>query len=119
MCFYVCATIFRTEAMSANPEIVKYAKDFLDKLTRKGIKVKHAKLFGSYAKKASNNFSDIDILLVADEFVGVGFIDYKLITDELIKFDMIHLISYSTSDYEEGDPFVEEVNTTGIDLISN
>lgn len=93
---------------------IKYAQNFVDRIRKKGINLKIVKLFGSYSKNSQKEDSDIDLLLVSDKFVGVGFIDFQLIADELIDFDLIQAKTYSTEDYEEGDPFLEEIEKTSI-----
>ncbi len=93
---------------------IKYAQNFVDRIRKKGINLKIVKLFGSYSKNSQKEDSDIDLLLVSDKFVGAGFIDFQLIADELIDFDLIQAKTYSTEDYEEGDPFLEEIEKTSI-----
>lgn len=99
-------------------DYIKYSKDFLEKIQKKGIPIDDAVLFGSYAKNTYNADSDIDILLVSDSFKGVGFIDNLLIADELIEYSMINVKTYSTEDYKEIDPLIEEINKTGLSLIN-
>jgi predicted nucleotidyltransferase len=105
--------------MFKRDECIKYAQEFVDSVVAKGIELKYAKLFGSYAKGAQDVDSDVDILLVADDFIGVGFIDNGLIADELIKFDEVQVKTYPIKDYEEGDPLVDEIDRTAIQLTIN
>ncbi len=98
---------------------IKYAQEFVDKVVAKGINIRYAKLFGSYSKNLQTPESDIDILLVADDFVGVGFIDNVLIAKELYEFDYVQVKTYPVKDYEEGDPLVDEINKSGIQLNIN
>ena len=104
--------------MSERFDYIKYSTEFLDKIKKKGIPIEDAVLFGSYAKNTYNDDSDIDILLVSDSFKGVGFIDNLLIADELIEYSMINVKTYSTEDYKENDPLIEEINKTGLSLIN-
>jgi predicted nucleotidyltransferase len=100
-------------------DCIKYAQDFVDKVIARGIDIKYAKLFGSYSKNKETPESDVDILLVADDFTGVGFIDNIKIASELIEFDLVQVKTYTIKDYEESDPFVDEINKTAIALHSN
>ena len=96
---------------------IEYAKSFVDSIIKKGIDIKVAKVFGSYVKNQQHEYSDIDILLVADVFKGVGFIDYSLISKELVEFYNIHARTYSMQDYDDGDPFIDEIKQNSVSLI--
>ena len=48
--------------------IKKIAGEYVDAVVKSGIPVDSAYLFGSYAKKTSNKFSDIDICIVSPKF---------------------------------------------------
>ncbi len=93
---------------------IKYASEFVAKLKNKGIDIQIAKIFGSYSKDSANEFSDIDLLLVSANFKGAGFVDYKLFAQELIDYDRIHVRTYSYEDYQEGDPFIDEIEKSAI-----
>ena len=83
----------------------------------KKLKFEHSViLFGSYAKNTQHEFSDIDLALAADEFTGVGFIDIKLFVKILKNFINIQPRTYSTEDFYKGDPFIEEIKKTGIEI---
>ncbi|MBM2813353.1 MAG: nucleotidyltransferase protein [Ignavibacteria bacterium] len=96
-----------------------YAKDFVNRILSKGIHLKTAMLFGSYATGNQNENSDLDILLVADGFTGLGFIDIAPFARELTEFYYIQVKTYPTQLYENGDPFIEEINKTSINLLVN
>jgi predicted nucleotidyltransferase len=98
---------------------IEYAQNFVNKVIARGIDIKSAKLFGSYSKNTETADSDVDILLVSNEFTGVGFIDNLMIADELIEFDSVQVKTYSVQEFEEGDPLVEEINKTAIILNIN
>lgn len=48
--------------------IVEIIKRYLDVLRENGINAEKAVLFGSYARGESGKYSDIDILVIAEEF---------------------------------------------------
>lgn len=102
--------------MLTRENCITYAENFVHQLKRKGIDISTAKLFGSYSKGLQTEDSDIDLLLVSDRFVGVGFIDNLLIADELIDFDLIQARTYSLDDYSSGDPFIDEINRNCINI---
>ncbi len=47
---------------------------FLAELTKKGISVEQAVLFGSYAQGTFNEWSDIDLAVVSKKFEGERFL---------------------------------------------
>jgi predicted nucleotidyltransferase len=105
--------------MFTRQDSIIYSQKFIDKILSKGINLKYAKLFGSYASNHQHNDSDIDIALAADEFIGLGFIDIDLFVKELIEFDLIQVKTYNTEYFEIGDPFIDEIKRTGISLKVN
>ena len=93
-------------------KVRKFAREFADT----EIDLKKVILFGSYAKNMQNEYSDIDVALVADEFTGVGFIDIKKFVKILKNYIQIQAKTYSSEDFAEGDPFIEEIINTGIEI---
>lgn len=102
--------------MLTRENCIAYATDFVRKIRNKGIDIKVAKIFGSYSRDNANELSDIDLLLVSDKFDGVGFIDFKLFSQELVDYDKIQVRTYSIKDYEEGDPFLVEIEKDAITI---
>ncbi len=100
--------------MLTRENCINYTQEFVKRIKNKGIDVKIAKIFGSYSKNQQNEYSDIDVLLVSENFLGVGLIDNLLIANELVDFDLIQVRTYSIADYEEGDPFIDEINKSAI-----
>jgi uncharacterized protein len=91
-------------------------KIFADAIRKQGIDLKTVILFGSYAKGEQREWSDIDVALVADEFVGVGFEDIKRFIDVTIQkpFFFIESHTFNTQDFALGNPFIDEIRRTGI-----
>jgi uncharacterized protein len=81
-----------------------------------GIHLRKVVLFGSYAKNTAVEHSDIDVLLVADEFTGIGFEDIGLFTSALRKFNNFHLKTLNSVDIIDGDPIVSEILKSGIEI---
>ncbi len=74
-------------------------------------------LFGSYARNEQQEFSDIDVAVVADEFESIGFIDVQFFTDVLIKFPLLEPHTYNTADFVNNkNPFAEHIQKTGIQV---
>lgn len=91
---------------------------YLQALSRNNIPIKKAILFGSYAKGDYQEWSDIDIALVSEIFVGDR-IDNK---DKIRKITLsvsseIEAVPFSPEDFDSQNPFVKEILKTGISLI--
>jgi len=101
------------------PAKVKTTIDkYLQALTRHNIPIKEAILFGSYAKGNYQEWSDIDIALVSEIFIG-NLIDDK---DKIRRITLsvsseIEVIPFSPKDFHLQNPFAKEILTTGIKLI--
>ncbi len=77
-------------------------------------------LFGSHAKNTQNKLSDIDVTLIADEFIGIGFYDTGLFSKILSRYPHLNIQphTYNTKDFLPAkDPVVEEIIKTGIQII--
>jgi predicted nucleotidyltransferase len=96
---------------------INESKKFIIDLRNNGINLKKAYLFGSFLNQNQHEHSDIDIALVADEFIGVGPVDIKLFLNILRNYKLIHATTYSNSDFEEGNPFLDEIKKNGLELI--
>jgi predicted nucleotidyltransferase len=91
---------------------------YLQALRRNGIPIKEAILFGSYAKGNHQEWSDIDLALVSDIFVG-NLIDDK---DKIRRITLsvsseIEVIPFAPKDFDLKNPLAKEILTTGIRLI--
>jgi predicted nucleotidyltransferase len=95
---------------------IKIVKNYAQEIEARGIHLRTAILFGSFAKGTQHEWSDIDVALVADEFTGLGVVDKKLFPYIGIKQPYIRVESktYSTEYFRAGDPFIEEIKKEGI-----
>ncbi len=90
---------------------------YLSALNSNNINVKKAILFGSFAKGNYNNESDIDVAIISDSFEGNRIKDRsKIRAITLSVSSNIEVIPISLKDFNEKDPFVEEIINTGIDI---
>jgi predicted nucleotidyltransferase len=88
---------------------------FVDELEKK-ITVEKVILFGSYARNAPHDFSDIDILVVSPDFHGGTMKDCALLDRIARKINpLIEAIPYSSNDFEnfEKGDFIHEIRLTG------
>ncbi len=95
---------------------IEEVKDLVKGIKGLGIHLRKAILFGSYARNEQRNWSDIDVALVADEFSGIGFDDIGLFGKALVHHIEIQPRTYPTDYFEQGDPFIEEIIRTGIEI---
>ena len=93
-----------------------YARD----IETRGVHLRTVILYGSFAKGTQNEWSDIDVALVADEFTGFTFNDCKLYSGLGIRKPYIRIEekTYSTDYFKQGDPFIEEIKKEGIVILS-
>ena len=91
-------------------------ESFIMDIKKLGLKIRKVILFGSYAKNKQQEYSDIDVAIVSDEFTGVGFEDIKLFVKSLKNYILIQPKTYNTNYFEQGDPFIEEIIRTGIEI---
>jgi len=105
--------------MVTQQNALEIARQFSHEVKALGIHLRKVFLYGSYAKNLQREHSDIDIALVADEFIGVGFEDMKLFLPALRKYTIVQPKTYSPRDYEDGDPFIEEIKRTGVEIEIN
>ncbi len=96
-------------------KIKKTIEKYLLSLKKHNIPIKEAILFGSYAKGNYQEWSDIDIALVSDIFVGDRINDKdKIRSITLSVSSQIEVIPFSPHDFNSQDPFVKEILRTGI-----
>ncbi|MCD4788721.1 MAG: nucleotidyltransferase domain-containing protein [Bacteroidales bacterium] len=97
---------------------IEKVDSFIKEIKSSGLNIKKAILFGSFAKGNQREYSDIDVALAADEFIGVGFIDRDYFAGINIKdeYMLIETKTYPADYFEKGDPFIDEIKKTGIEI---
>ena len=99
---------------------LKKTHDFLLELKKMGVTVQAAYLFGSYAEDKQHEWSDIDLALFSDQFTGFGFDDKKDMAHINIRkeFVDIEVKTFPIQVIDNPDPFVKQIFSKGIKLIS-
>ena len=94
-------------------------RDYAHEIQSLGVNLRTVILFGSYAKGTQHQWSDIDVALVADEFIGFYPEDKKMFPYIGIKdpYILIEAKTYPTDYFNDGDPFIDEIVRTGIKII--
>ena len=95
---------------------IKTIKDYVAACKEKNIFFNKVILFGSFANGTQREYSDIDVALVSDQFSGMPFADWRMLGPVNIKFVDIEPHPYSTKYFEEGDPLIEVIKKTGIEI---
>ena len=109
-----------TQRRFSQQAALELAKQFVEEVKTKGLHLRRAILFGSYARNEQHEWSDIDIALVADEFQSFTLLDSQLFKDIRIKKPYLSIEShtFNTDYFEKGDAFIdEEIKPKGISLL--
>ena len=98
--------------------LIEKIKLFVKELEKEKLKISKVFLFGSYARNQQNEWSDIDLAVVSDDFTGNRMNDYDRFANAILKVDRsFEPIPYKTEDFTISNPFVNEIISTGIRII--
>jgi uncharacterized protein len=92
------------------------ARSFVKDCHSAGLTFYKVLLFGSAARGEAQEWSDIDLLLVSEQFGDNIFENLKLYSKVNIKYPIIETHPYTKKHYIEGDPFIEEISKDGIEI---
>jgi len=95
---------------------INTAKSFVDDCKKNGLSFYKVLLFGSFARNNIHEWSDIDLLLVSDQFSDNIFENLKLFSKVNIKYPIIETHPYPTYYYLQGDDFLNEIKTESIEI---
>ncbi len=91
---------------------------YLAALKEHGFPIQKAILFGSYAHGKANQWSDIDLALVSDEFEGVRFTDKDKIREITLSISYdLEILLFNPRDFTPSNPLVKEILDTGVSVI--
>ena len=93
---------------------INTAHSFVNECRLNGLNFYKVILFGSFARNDIHESSDIDLLVISDQFTDNIFDNIKLLAKANIKFPIIEVHPYSTSDYLSGVDFIKEVEKESI-----
>ncbi|MBX3042815.1 MAG: nucleotidyltransferase domain-containing protein [Candidatus Kapabacteria bacterium] len=97
---------------------IDLVKKLVEQIEQSQIKIVEAFLFGSYAKGTYNEWSDIDVALISDDFVGNRFLDLKKIAGATLKTSIdIQPHTFRKNDFNSDNPIVEEILRSGIKIV--
>lgn len=96
---------------------INTAKSFVRDCKSNGLTFYKVFLFGSVAKRNMHEWSDIDLLLISDQFNDNVFDNLKLYSKINIKYPIIETHPYATDHFKDGDSFINEVISESIEII--
>ncbi len=104
--------------VAVNPKINNTILTYIKLLNENNIGVVKAYLFGSYSNGKNKEWSDIDLAIISDKFTGDNFSDRNMISKITVSVDgRLEPHTFRTSDFNESNPFVREIITTGIRIL--
>jgi len=95
---------------------INTAKSFVRDCKSNGLTFYKVFLFGSMARGNMHEWSDIDLLLVSDQFNDNVFDNLKLYSKINIKYPIIETHPYPTNYYLDGDSFINEAIKESIEI---
>jgi len=97
-------------------QALKEARRFVRAVQQSGIDLDAAYLYGSFAHGTPHAWSDIDVALVSKDLTG-GFEDLEKISPAIHTTDSrIENVRFHPRDFQDENPLVWEIKTTGIPL---
>ncbi|PKN73108.1 MAG: nucleotidyltransferase domain-containing protein [Deltaproteobacteria bacterium HGW-Deltaproteobacteria-10] len=105
-------------AQHIDQKVMEDVRAYLQQLENIGIHIQQAILFGSYACGKHNEWSDIDLAIVSQNFVGNRFEDRNKIRKLTLQVNSdISPLPFRPEDFNDSDYFVKEILATGIRII--
>ncbi|HAJ99360.1 MAG TPA: hypothetical protein DCM62_04980 [Bacteroidales bacterium] len=102
--------------MVTRESAINTARLFINDCQSNGLTFHKVFLFGSAAKGITQEWSDIDLLLISDQFGENIFENLKLYAKINIKYPLIETHPYPTKYFYQGDDFIEEIRKESIEI---
>jgi predicted nucleotidyltransferase len=102
--------------MVTRESAINTAKSFVRDCKLNGLTFYKVLIFGSVAKNNTHEWSDIDLLLISDQFSDNVFDNLKLYSKINIKYPLIETHPYPTNYYKDGDGFINEIVEDSIEI---
>lgn len=101
-----------------NQMIYKEIQQYILLLKARNIHILQAHMFGSYVKGTADEWSDIDLALVTDNFVGDAF-DFRFLLKKLARSidPDIEPHPYLISEFNENNPMAVEILRNGLRVV--
>lgn len=102
--------------MFTRNDAIEISKKFISECRNINLIFDRVILFGSFAKDTNNIDADIDLALVSRQFTNDRFENALLIAPISKNYLDIDAMTFPTDYFYKGDPFIEEILRTGIDI---
>ena len=102
--------------MAGRLDAKQIALDFVNACIKRGIPIKAAILFGSYAKGSATSYSDIDLALISDSFGKNIIVNSRQTALLNYQFPDIEVHHLSPEEFQEDIPIINEIKKTGIKI---
>jgi predicted nucleotidyltransferase len=95
--------------------VLKIIGQFKDALEKKGIKIERIVLYGSYAAGTQQEGSDIDLVVISNDFTGMGYwLRIDLLSAAIYEvFKPIEAVAMTRAEWEKGDSFIVDFARNG------
>jgi predicted nucleotidyltransferase len=103
--------------MVTRESAINTARLFIKDCQSNGLTFHKVFLFGSAVKNMTHEWSDIDLLLISDQFSDNVFENLKLYSKINIKYPVIETHPYPTKYYKEGDDFIMKISKESIEIL--
>ena len=96
-------------------EVIEILKRFHQKIQARGIKPHKIILYGSYSKESYQQGSDIDIVIVSNDFIGKSYWErIDILADVIYElFAPIEAVALTQQEWEQGDSVVTHYAKNG------
>ena len=95
---------------------INTAKDFINACKLEKVFFNKVILFGSTISDDTNQNSDIDLLLISDQFGYSKWQNLGLIAKINKRYRLIEPHTFPTEYFLKGDPFINEIKKSGIEI---
>jgi predicted nucleotidyltransferase len=102
--------------MVTRKSAIETAESFIDECVRSGLTFRKVLMFGSVVKGTMHDWSDIDLLLISDDFTDNIFRNLSLYSKINIRFPVIETHPYPTRHYHDGDAFIESIEKEDLQI---
>ncbi len=99
-------------------DLIELVKKFIERLSQDNIRINKAILYGSYAKGSNDEWSDIDLAVVSEDFIGNRILDRERMIKSIVDINTnISPLPFRPEDFDESDLFVKEIIRTGVRIV--
>ncbi len=95
--------------------VLKIIGQFKDVIEKKGIRIERIVLYGSYATGSEREGSDIDLVIISDDFSGLDYWQrIDLLSAAIYEvFKPIEAVAMTRAEWEKGDSFIVDFARNG------